>query len=90
MVVRRQVALQPPPPLGYAVPYNIRHAISVQVTTWEDMKGLPLRSERIEKAQKGGYPRSYFHADVVQVQSKRSRSSRKGSQDQQKTNLGYI
>lgn len=67
MVARRQTPLSPPPPLGHAVPHNIHHAISVQMTTWEDMQGLMLRAERILKVQKIGYPRSFLHQDVVNV-----------------------
>ncbi|RMZ86618.1 hypothetical protein DV736_g6151, partial [Chaetothyriales sp. CBS 134916] len=65
MVARHYVDLLPPPPLGHAVPNNIHHAISVQMPEWEDMKGLLLRTERILKVQKIGYPRSFIHPDVA-------------------------
>ncbi|RMZ79837.1 hypothetical protein DV737_g3212, partial [Chaetothyriales sp. CBS 132003] len=66
MVARRYIDLLPPPPLGHAVPSNIHHAISVQMPEWEDMKGLLVRTERILKVQKIGYPRSFIHPDVAE------------------------
>ncbi|RMZ76857.1 hypothetical protein DV738_g4734, partial [Chaetothyriales sp. CBS 135597] len=68
VVARRYSELPPPPPLGHAVPNNIHHAISVQMPEWDDMKGLLLRTERILKVQKIGYPRNANAApEIVEI-----------------------
>ena len=58
--------LPQPPPTGYPVP-NVRHAVSVQMTTWEDMQGMMLGHPRVKRVQQIGYPRSFLHQDVVKV-----------------------
>ena len=58
--------LPQPPPTGYPIP-NAHHAVSVQMTTWEDMQGMMLGHSRVRKVQQIGYPRSFLHQDVVKV-----------------------
>ena len=58
--------LPQPPPTGYPVP-NVHHAVSVQMTTWEDMQGMMLGHPRVKKVQQIGYPRSFLHQDVVKA-----------------------
>lgn len=67
MVALQYLPLTEPPPLGHAVPKDAHHAVSVQMTTWEDMQGLMLRTERILAVQKIGYPRSFLHPDIAKV-----------------------
>ena len=61
--------LPQPPPTGYPVP-NAHHAVSVQMTTWEDMQGMMLGHPRVKKVQQIGYPRSFLHQDVVKVRQR--------------------
>ncbi|KZF20953.1 PLP-dependent transferase [Xylona heveae TC161] len=52
-----------PPPLGYPVPYS-RHAVSVQLPTWQDMCGMAQGEPRVKRVQRIGYPRSFLQKDV--------------------------
>jgi cystathionine gamma-synthase len=54
------------PPLGYPVPAH-RHAVSVQLPTWEDMRGMVAQDPRVSRVQQIGYPRSFLNQDVVKV-----------------------
>lgn len=57
-----------PPPIGHPIP-NTRHAISVQIPTWQDMCDLPLGTGLIKQFQQIGYPRSFVHPLVQKVRS---------------------
>ncbi|KAF8534749.1 pyridoxal phosphate-dependent transferase [Trichophaea hybrida] len=48
------MSLPAPPPLGHPVP-NTRHAVSVQMSTWQDMCGMALGEARVKDAQQIGY-----------------------------------
>lgn len=63
-VVNKQ--LPQTPPLGYPVPAH-RHAVSVQLPTWEDMRGMVAQEPRVSRVQQIGYPRSFLNQDVVKV-----------------------
>ncbi|KAE8373757.1 cystathionine gamma-synthase [Aspergillus bertholletiae] len=52
-----------PPPLGHAIPYS-RHAVSVQLPTWVDMCGMAHGEDRVKRALRIGYPRSFIQGDV--------------------------
>ena len=43
------------PSIGHPVP-NVRHAVSVQIPTWQDMCDLPLGIGRVKQFQQIGYP----------------------------------
>ncbi|EXA34633.1 hypothetical protein FOVG_14056 [Fusarium oxysporum f. sp. pisi HDV247] len=55
--------LPSPPPIGTPVPQD-RHAVSVQLPTWQDMVDLGSQHPRIGLVQKGGYPRSFIHHHI--------------------------
>ncbi|KAF2623212.1 cystathionine gamma-synthase [Macroventuria anomochaeta] len=59
-------SLPNPPPLGYPVPAH-RHAVSVQLPTWQDMRGMVAQEPRVSLVQQIGYPRSFLNQDVVKV-----------------------
>ncbi|KAI9039798.1 cystathionine gamma-synthase [Aspergillus affinis] len=59
-------ALPHPPSLGFPVPSH-RHAVSVQLPTWQDMRGMVAQDPRVTGVQQIGYPRSFLHTDVVKV-----------------------
>lgn len=65
-VHHRRRLLPPPPALGYPVPPT-RHAVSVQMPTWNDMCGMALGEPRVKAAQQIGYPRSFLHPDIKKV-----------------------
>lgn len=54
------------PPLGHPVP-NVRHAVSVQLPTWDDIKEMFTGAPRVKSVQQAGYPRSFIHQDVKKV-----------------------
>jgi len=58
--------LPSPPPIGTPVPQD-RHAVSVQLPTWQDMVDLGSQHPRIGLVQKGGYPRSFIHHHIQTV-----------------------
>lgn len=60
------MSLPKTPALGVPVPQD-RHAISVQLPTWDDMVSLGCHHTRITDVQEGGYPRSFLHRDVIKV-----------------------
>jgi hypothetical protein len=59
-------SLPQPPPLGFPVP-PYRHAVSVQLPTWQDMKGMVAQEPRVLQVQQIGYPRSFLNQDVKKV-----------------------
>ncbi|KAF2126172.1 PLP-dependent transferase [Dothidotthia symphoricarpi CBS 119687] len=59
-------SLPHPPPLGSPVPAH-RHAVSVQLPTWQDMRGMAAQEPRVIMVQQIGYPRSFLNQDVVKV-----------------------
>ena len=61
-----RMGLISPPPLGHPVP-NTRHAVSVQISTWQDMCDLPLGTGRVKQSQQIGYPRSFLHPSIQKV-----------------------
>jgi cystathionine gamma-synthase len=63
-VVSKQ--LPPTPRLGYPVPSH-RHAVSVQLPTWDDMRGMVAQEPRVSRVQQIGYPRSFLNQDIVKV-----------------------
>lgn len=54
------------PSLGFPVPSH-RHAVSVQLPTWKDMRGMVAEEPRVIGVQQIGYPRSFLHKDIVKV-----------------------
>lgn len=60
------MAILSTPPLGFPVP-DCRHAISVQLPTWQDMCDFALGKSRIKDVQQIGYPRSFIHSDIERV-----------------------
>jgi len=54
------------PPLGFPVPDH-RHAVSVQLPTWQDMCGMVAQEPRVTLVQQIGYPRSFLNQEVVKV-----------------------
>ncbi|KAK2603421.1 hypothetical protein QQS21_004371 [Conoideocrella luteorostrata] len=55
-----------PPPLGFPVP-DLPHAVSVQLSRWDDMVDFAQGKQRIRAVQQGGYPRTFLHRAVVCV-----------------------
>ena len=60
------IILPTPPSLGHPVP-NVRHAISVHLPTWDDIKEMFTGALRVKSVQRTGYPRSFIHEDVKEV-----------------------
>ncbi|KAH8669427.1 pyridoxal phosphate-dependent transferase [Ilyonectria robusta] len=58
--------LMSPPPIGTPVPHD-RHAVSVQLPTWQDMVDLGSQHPRMKLIQKGGYPRSFIHPYIQEL-----------------------
>ncbi|KAM3539815.1 hypothetical protein ARSEF1564_007256 [Beauveria bassiana] len=54
------------PTLGDRVP-DLPHAVSVQLPQWEDVIDFSRGDMRVRDLQKGGYPRSFLHKDVQQI-----------------------
>ncbi|KAF2184926.1 cystathionine gamma-synthase [Zopfia rhizophila CBS 207.26] len=59
-------SLPHPPPLGSPVRAH-RHAVSVQLPTWQDMRGMVAQEPRVSLVQQISYPRSFLNQDVVKV-----------------------
>ena len=59
-------SLPQPPPLGFPVPDD-RHAVSVQVPTWQDIRGMAAEEPRVSLVQQIGYPRTFLNQDIVKV-----------------------
>lgn len=51
---------------GMAVPDTL-HAVSVQISSWQDVCDIAVGDKKALKALKNGYPRSYIHKSIRAV-----------------------
>lgn len=60
------MSLNDPPSIGQPIPIA-RHAVSVQIPTWQEMCDLPLGTGWVKHFQQIGYPRSFLHPSIQKV-----------------------
>ena len=65
-----------PPPLGFPVP-DTRHALSVQLPQWQDMCDFARGVSRVKDVQQTGYPHSFLHKDIKEVEFHRTHGNDK-------------